>query len=117
MRDNFYPGGDEFMLVVTTPIIEGRRIVEYKGPVFAQVTRGVGALRGFGAGWKQMTGGRSAGHEKSIVEIRRQALDEMIAEAHAMGANAIIGLTLDIEMLSGDTLLFCKGYATAVVIQ
>ena len=105
------------MLVVTTPIIEGRRIQQYLGPVFAQATRGVGAFRGMGAGWKSMTGGRSAGHEKSIVEIRAIALQEMIEEARSMGANALIGLNLDIEMLSGDSLLLCKGFATAVVIE
>ena len=105
------------MLVVTTPIIEGRKIHKYIGPIFTQVTRGVGAFRGMGAGWKSMTGGRSAGHEKSIVEIRATAIQEMIEEARAQGANALIGLTLDVEMLTGDTLLFCKGYATAVVIE
>ena len=62
-----------------------------------------------------MTGGRSAGHEKSIVEVRAIAMQEMVEEARAKGANALIGVTLDIEMLSGDTLLLCKGYATAVV--
>jgi len=105
------------MLVVTTPFIEGKKIVEYKGPIFTQTTRGVGAFRGFGAGWKSMTGGRSAGHEKSIVEVRATALNEMMEQARAMGANALVGLNLDIEMLSGDTLLLCKGYATAVVVQ
>jgi len=105
------------MLITTTPIIEGRKILEYKGPVFTQVTRGVGAVRGFGAGIKSMTGGRSAGHEKSIVEVRATSINEMIAEARAMGANALIGLNLDIEMLSGDSLILCKGYATAVVID
>ena len=105
------------MLIVTTPIIDGMKIVEYKGPIFAQATRGVGAIRGWGAGWKSMTGGRSTGHEQSVIEIRARALNEMVEEAQRMGANAIVGLTLDIEMLSNDTLLFCKGFATAVVVE
>ena len=105
------------MLVTTTPIIEGRRIKQYLRPIFCQVTRGVGAFRSMGASWKATTGGRSAGHEKSIVEIRATAIKEMIEEATAHGANALIGLNLDIEMLSGDTLILCKGYATAVVIE
>jgi len=105
------------MLVVTTPIIEGRKIQQYLRPVFCQVTRGVGAFRGMGASWKNMTGGRSSGHEKSIVEVRATAMQEMIEEARSHGANALIGLNLDIEMLSGDSLILCKGYATAVIIE
>ncbi|MCL1883765.1 MAG: YbjQ family protein [Defluviitaleaceae bacterium] len=104
------------MVVVTTPFIEGKKIKQYLRPVFCQATRGVGAFRGMGASWKGTTGGRSAGHEKSIVEVRATAVNEMIAEAKSLGANALIGLTVDIEMLSGDTLILCKGYATAVVI-
>ena len=105
------------MLIVTTPFIEGRKIKQYLKPVFCQVTRGVGAFRGMGASWKGTTGGRSAGHEKSIVEIRATAVSEMMQEAQSLGANALIGLTVDIEMLSGDTLILCKGYATAVVLE
>jgi len=105
------------MLIVTTPFVEGRRILEYKGPVFAQVTRGVGAIRGMGAGFKSMTGGRSEGHERSVIEVRAKALNEMVEEAQKLGANAIIGLTLDYEMLSNNALIFCKAFATAVVIQ
>jgi len=105
------------MLVVTTPFIEGRKVKQYLQPVFCQVTRGVGVFRGMGAGWKNMTGGRSAGHEKSIVEVRATAIQEMIQEAESLGANALIDLNLDIEMLSGDTLILAKGYATAVIID
>jgi len=105
------------MLIVTTPIIEGKKIVEYKGPIFAQATRGVGAVRGWAAGWKGMTGGRSDGHEQSVIEIRTKALNEIIEEAQKRGANAIIGLTVDYEMLSNDSLIFCKAFATAVVVE
>jgi len=105
------------MLIVTTPFIEGKKIKKYLKPVFCQATRGVGVFRGMGASWKGTTGGRSAGHEKSIVEIRSIAINEMTKEAESIGANALIGLNLDFEMLSGDTLILCKGYATAVVIE
>ena len=94
------------MLIVTTPFIEGKKILEFKGPIFAQVTRGVGAIRGFGAGVKSVTGGRSTGHEKSVIEVRGKALEEMTEEARNLGANAIIGLTLDYEMLSNNAFPF-----------
>ena len=106
------------MIIVTTPTIEGRKIHEYKGPIFAQVTRGIGAVRGFAASWKSMTGGRSKGQEQSIVEIRETALNEIKEEASKLGANAMVGLVLDVEMITqkDSTILLCKAYATAVVI-
>jgi uncharacterized protein YbjQ (UPF0145 family) len=107
------------MLVVTTPIIEGRKIQEYKGPVFAQVTRGIGALRGFTAGWKSMTGGRSKMQEQSFIEIREIALNEIVENAKARGANGIVGLVLDVEIITqkDSTIFLCKGYGTAVVLS
>jgi len=104
------------MLIVTTPFIEGKPIKEYLGPVFAQATRGVGAGRGIAASWKSLTGGRSLGHEKSIVEVRDKGLAEITEAAIALGANAIIGLTLDYEMLSNDSLILCKIFGTAVIL-
>ena len=105
------------MLVVTTPIIEGKKIKKYIGPVFCQTTRGVGYVRGMGAGFKSFTGGRSSGHEESIIEVRSTAIEEMIQQARIMGANALIGVTVDIEMLSDNALILCKGFATAVIIE
>ena len=105
------------MLIVTTPILEGKKILEYKGPLFAQVARGTGFGRSVGAGLKSLSGGRSAGHEELIVGTREQALDEMVAEAQSLGANAIIGLSIDYEMLTGDTLLLFKASGTAVLIE
>ena len=105
------------MLVVTTPILEGKKIVDYKGPIFNQVVRGTGFGRTLGAGFKQLSGGRSAGHEELIVETRELALQEMRDEAARLGANAIVDLTIDYEMLTGDTLLMCKAFGTAVVVE
>ncbi|MDR0850608.1 MAG: YbjQ family protein [Christensenellaceae bacterium] len=106
------------MLITTTPMVEGRKIQEYKGPVFSQATRGMGLIRGIGAGWKTMTGGRSSGQEQSIVEVRKIALEEITQEAKALGANAIVGLNIDVEILSneGTCIIFCKTFGTAVVI-
>jgi len=105
------------MLVVTTPILEGNKIVEYKGSVFTQTVRGTGFGRTLGAGFKQFSGGRSRGHEELIVETRQMALQEMMEDARKMGANAIVGLTVDYEMLTSDTLLLCKAFGTAVVVE
>lgn len=105
------------MLIVTTPVLEGKRIVEYKEGIFHQVVKGTGFGRSIGAGFKSLSGGRSAGHEELIVDIREIALQEISAKAAAMGANAIIGVTVDYEMLANDTLLLCKIFGTAVVAE
>lgn len=105
------------MLVVTTPVLEGKNIVEYIGPVFAQVVKGTGFGRSLGAGFKQFSGGRSKGHQNLIIETRELALKEMIDEALKLGANAIIDLSIDYEMLTNDTLLLLKASGTAVLVE
>jgi len=105
------------MLVVTTPILEGKKILDYKGPLFAQVARGTGFGRTIGAGFKQLSGGRSAGHEELIIRTREEALEEMMTEARQLGANAIIGLSIDYEMLTNDTLLLFKASGTALLVE
>lgn len=105
------------MLVVTTPILEGKKILEYKGSVFNQTVRGTGFGRSLGAGFKQFSGGRSKGHEELIIGIREEALGEMMEDARHLGANAIVGLTIDYEMLANDTLLLCKAFGTAVIVE
>lgn len=105
------------MIVTTTPNIEGKSIIEYKGLCFSQVTRGVGAIRSISAGLKATFGTRSKSNESSIEEVRTNALNEIIQNAREMGANAIIGLSIDIEMIADNQLCFCKMYGTAVVIQ
>ena len=97
----------------------GKNVLEYKGPVFAQVTRGIGAIRSLAATWQSMTGDRSKGQEQSIIEIREIALKEIEENAQSLGANAIIGLDIDIEIITQNniTILLCKAYATAVVLD
>jgi len=105
------------MLVVTTPILEGKKIVEYKGPVFVQVAEGAGFGRGMIAAGRSLVKGRSASHEAMVVKVRETAVQEIIIEAQKLGANAIIDLTLDYEMMGGDAILMFKGSGTAVVVE
>jgi len=105
------------MLVVTTPILEGKKILEYKGPVFVQVAEGAGFGRGMAAVGRAFVKGRSTSHEEMIVKTREIALQEIKEEARKLGANAIIDLNLDYEMMGQDAILMFKGFATAVVIE
>jgi len=105
------------MLVVTTPILEGKRIIEYKGPVFSQVAEGAGIGRGFAAIGRAFVKGRSPKHEEMVVTAREVALQELIAEAQKLGANAIIDVSMDYEMMGQDAVLMFKGSGTAVVVE
>ena len=105
------------MLVVTTPILEGKKIVEYKGPVFTQVAEGAGFGRGLSAAFRSIASGRSSMHEGMIKKTREIAMQEIMEEARKLGANAIVGLTMEYETMGQDAILMFKGSGTAVVVE
>ena len=65
------------MILSTTPTIEGRRIVEYKGVVFGEVIAGVDFIRDIAASIRNFVGGRSGSYEEELINARQQAMDEM----------------------------------------
>ena len=87
------------MILTTTPSVEGRTITEYKGIVFGEVISGVNFIRDFAAGIRNIIGGRSGSYEDELLSARTQALDEMSARAARLGADAVVGIDLDYEVL------------------
>jgi uncharacterized protein YbjQ (UPF0145 family) len=87
------------MLTTTTPSIEGYEIVEYLGLVTGEAILGANIFKDFFAGIRDIVGGRSAAYEQELRKARDLALQEMIAEAEGLGANAVIGVDLDYETL------------------
>lgn len=87
------------MILTTTPSVEGRTITEYKGIVFGEVISGVNFIRDFAAGIRNIIGGRSGSYEDELLTARTQALDEMSARAARLGADAVVGIDLDYEVL------------------
>ena len=69
------------MILTTTPTIEGRTILEYKGVVFGEVVSGVNFIRDFKASIRNIVGGRSGSYEDELVKSRTQAMDEMASRA------------------------------------
>lgn len=105
------------MIVSTTNSIEGKRIVEYKGIVFGEVVSGVNMLKDFTAGMRNFFGGRSAGYEEELQSAREQAIHEMEERAAKRGANAVIGVDVDYEVLGTDNgMLMVTVSGTAVVV-
>lgn len=106
------------MIITTTPSVEGRQIVEYKGIVFGEVVSGVNFLKDFAAGMRNFFGGRSGSYEEELLAARTQALEEMEKRAEAMGANAVVGVDVDYEVLGADNgMLMVSVSGTAVVCQ
>lgn len=106
------------MIITTTPSVEGRNIVEYKGIVFGEVISGVNVVRDFAAGISNFFGGRSGAYEEELLNARNQALREMEQRAAALGANAVVGVDIDYEVLGADNgMLMVTASGTAVVVQ
>ena len=104
------------MIVTTTACIEGHQIIEYRGVVFGEVITGVNVLKDFAAGMRNFFGGRSASYEEELVNARQQALDELAQRAAAVGANAVVGVGIDYEVLgSGNGMLMVTASGTAVL--
>ena len=105
------------MIITTTPSIEGKTIVEYKGIVFGEVIAGVDFVKDFVAGLSNFFGGRSGTYEEELLNARETALHELEERARAMGANAVVGVDIDYEVLGSDNgMLMVTASGTAVVV-
>jgi uncharacterized protein YbjQ (UPF0145 family) len=105
------------MVVTTTPSIEGKKIIEYKGIVFGEVITGVDFIKDFAAGLTNFFGGRSGSYEGELIEAREKAISEMINRAESFGANAIVGVDVDYEVLGqANNMLMVTASGTAVVV-
>lgn len=103
------------MLKTTTAIIEGRPVQEYFGVVTGEAIVGANIFRDFFAGIRDIVGGRSAAYEKELGRARTIAFEEMEAAAAQYGANAIIGIDLDYEVVGqGGSMLMVTASGTAV---
>lgn len=106
------------MLVTTTPNVEGRKIKEYKGIVFGEVISGVDFIKDFAAGLTNFFGGRSGSYEGELIDARENAIAEMVKRASGMGANAVVAVDVDYEVLGqGNNMLMVTASGTAVIIE
>ena len=95
------------MILTTTPTIEGHRITEYLGVVTGEAILGANFFRDFFAKIRDVVGGRSGAYEKELRRARETAFQEIQEEALEIGANAIVGIDLDYEVMgeSGSMLM------------
>ena len=105
------------MTLTTTPTIEGKSINQYCGIVTGEAILGANLFRDFFAGIRDIVGGRSASYEKELNKARQIALQELEEEATKTGANAVVGVDLDYEVVGqGGSMLMVTVSGTAVVV-
>ncbi|ACM59671.1 uncharacterized protein YbjQ (UPF0145 family) [Caldicellulosiruptor bescii] len=106
------------MIVTTTPSIEGKKIVEYKGIVSSEVIVGVNLVKDFIASITDIFGGRSGTYENELIRAREEALQELQNRAAMLGANAVVGIDIDYEVLGANgSMLMVSVTGTAVVVE
>lgn len=101
------------MLIVTTDGIEGRKIVEYLGIVSGDAIVGANVFRDVFARVRDVVGGRAGGYEKALRGAKEHAIEDMVHEAEAVGADAVVAVDLDYEVV-GDSMLMVSANGTAV---
>ena len=106
------------MILTTTPSVEGKQIVAYQGIVFGEVIAGVNFAKDIVAGFSNFFGGRSYTYEEELLNARTTALQELEQRAAQLGANAVVGVDVDYEVLGADNgMLMVTVSGTAVVAE
>jgi uncharacterized protein YbjQ (UPF0145 family) len=103
------------MIVTTTPDVQDKKVSEYLGIVFGEAIIGANIFKDIMASVRDIVGGRAAGYERGLRTAREEALREMALMAQERGANAVIGVDLDYEVLgTSNGMLMVTASGTAV---
>ena len=104
------------MLMTTTSVVEGKPVSRYLGVVTGEAIIGANVFRDLFASVRDIVGGRSATYERGLAEARETAMREMQEKANQLGANAVIAIDLDYEVLGQNNgMLMVSVSGTAVV--
>ena len=102
------------MIVTTTPSVEGRSILEYRGVVVGEAILGANVFRDIFASITDIVGGRSGAYEQELGRAREIALRELEERAVAAGGNAVVGVDLDYEVINNMLMVSASGTAVTV---
>ncbi len=106
------------MLISTTSVLDGHRIVRYLGLVSGEAILGANLFKDVFAGVRDIVGGRSKAYEEELRRAKEIATEEMIEQARALGANAVIGVDLDYETIGkGGGMLMVSASGTAIIYE
>jgi uncharacterized protein YbjQ (UPF0145 family) len=101
--------------VSTTFDVPGYTITQYRGACYGLVVRSMGLAKGIGASFKALAGGEVSQYTRLLEDSRRHALDRMMENCQALGANAVVGMRFDSSEI-GQQLTEIVAYGTAVVV-
>ncbi len=101
------------MILTTTPSIEGKSIRQYLGIVAGEAIMGANVVRDIFASITDIVGGRSGAYEDQLNKARQISIDEMTQKALKLGADAIVGIDIDYEVIR-DGMLMVAASGTAV---
>ncbi|MFK7753821.1 MAG: heavy metal-binding domain-containing protein [Sedimentitalea sp.] len=104
------------MIITTTPSVEGHKVKGYCGIVVGEAIMGANVVRDVFASITDIVGGRSGAYESKLQDARDTALRELEDRAREKGANAVIGVDLDYEVV-GQSMLMVSASGTAVVLE
>ena len=105
------------MLLTTTPTVEWKQITNYHGVVFGEVISGVNLFKDFFASIRDIIWGRSGSYEDELIKARQDALEELVQRAKEKGANAVVGIDIDYEVLwQKNSMLMVTVSGTAVTV-
>ena len=103
------------MIISTTTAIEGRPVTGYLGVVTGEVIVGANIFKDLFAGIRDIVGGRAGAYESTLRSARDEAFKELEAEAVKLGANAVIGVDIDYEVIGKEgSMLMVTVSGTAV---
>ena len=106
------------MIMTTTNSVQGREIDQYLRIVSTEAISGVNLFKDFGAGIRNLVGGRAATYERELANTREEALREIHERAQELGADAVVGLDIDYEVLGADNgMLMVSVSGTAVTLK
>ncbi|MCK0507496.1 heavy metal-binding domain-containing protein [Aromatoleum anaerobium] len=106
------------MLMTTTPTIEGRTIRSYHGVVAGEAIIGANVFKDMFAAVRDIVGGRSGAYEKTLRSARETAFADLAEAASRLGANAVVGVDIDYEVLGEKNgMLMVAVSGTAVTLE
>jgi len=107
------------IILTTSPSFEGKRITEYKEIIHSEVVLGVSIFRDMFSDMRDIVGGRVVSYQKELNKAVDIALNELRQKARDLGANAVIGVEIDFNQLTGrnKSSLMVVATGTAVVVE
>ena len=106
------------MQLTTTPSIDGKRVTKYCGVIAGEAILGANLFKDLFAGIRDLVGGRSGTYEKELQRAREIALEELRQRAQDLGANAVIGIDIDYEIMGKDNgMLMVSASGAAVIVE